>query len=115
MNIERELLWYKSSSSTPERHYWSFLVINEEREIEQIRQKLKDQLEPVVAEKSIDKQEILGHPGFFYDLFTLESTSPRIDFSKVYRGKIRWDRRLQPRKANVNWSDLIDQARQGYV
>jgi len=115
MSVERKLLWYKSSSSIPERHYWTFLLINENREIKQIRQKLKDQLEPIVAEKSIDRQEILGHPGFFYDIFTLESTSPKIDFSKVYEGKVKWDRRLQPRETNVNWSDLIDQARHGYV
>jgi len=107
MNVERKLLWYKSSEPNPERHYWNFLIINEQREITQIKQRLYEQLQPVVAKKNIDNGKIF-FGDLSYELFCLETPISQIDFSKVYGGKVKDDRRLQPRRTPEGWNDLID-------
>ena len=105
---ERQLLWYKFSENNPERHYWNFLIINEANEIEKIKQKLYDNLKPIIAEKRIYKSPVNG-PGFlFSELFCLETTVCNIDFSKIYRGKVCHDRRLYPRKSLHGWDDFTD-------
>ncbi len=105
--VERQILWYKASKSGPERHFWNFLVVNEQREIEGIKQKLYGQLEPIVEEKYIDRGKVCNSD-LFYELFCFETPINHIDFSKVYHGRIKWDRRLQPRKDKNGWSNLVD-------
>ncbi len=46
-NIERKLLYYMSSEANPERHYWNFLIVNAQREIRLIKQKLYESLTPL--------------------------------------------------------------------
>jgi hypothetical protein len=104
---ERKLLWYKFSEADPERHYWNFLIINAPREIGLIKQNLYDCLKPIIAEETINKSRILASD-LIYELFCLETTVCEIDFSKVYRGKVREDRRLYPRKRENGWNEFLD-------
>lgn len=126
VEVQRQLRWWRYSEEEPELHYWNFLIVNEEREIRDIRQKLRDALTPVdemykvsfhriIEEKVLDAGEVRGHPGLLYELTHLVSTNPNIDFSKVYKGLVVKDRRLRPRKKNAGWNDLIQTAYLGYL
>jgi hypothetical protein len=110
--IERQLLWYKSSQPFPERHSWNFLAINEMREIKIIRQNIYDSLKPIVEEKPIDKGRIESSD-LFYELFCLITPIYQIDFSEIYQGKIKRDRRLQPRINKEGWNNLINKIQCG--
>ncbi len=109
---ERQILWYKASKAAPERHSWNFLVVNEQREIDAIKQKLYSQLEPIIEERVIDKGKVCSSE-LFYELFCLETPINHMNHSEVYQGRFKWDRRLQPRKEKVGWSSLIDKVSQG--
>lgn len=118
--IERQLLWYMYSTRIPERHFWNILLINEPREIKTIRQKLQEELNPlvedttvslrpIVSETAIDNGQIKNSGGLHYELFCLETMVSAINFANVYQGKVSWDRRLRPRKTAEGWFDFIDQ------
>jgi hypothetical protein len=124
--IERQLLWYMYSENIPERHYWNFLVVNGIGKIEPLKQKLYEQLnpvvegtnvslKPVVSETLIDRGRIKDSTTLVYELFCLETLVSHIDFSKVYRGKVKKDRRLCPRKTKDGWNYFIDKVSQGEI
>ena len=110
--IERQLLWYMTSTNFPERHSWNFLVVNELREISLIKQKLYENLGYVVEEEIIDNGKV-ENSDLFYELFCLKATKREIDFSRIYKGKARKDRILQPRKSSGGWNDLINKLASG--
>ena len=123
--IERQLLWYMYSENVPERHYWNILIINEQREIDLARQKLYKELnpivegtnvslKPVVSETLIDKGKIKDSR-LVYELFCLETMVSSIDFSRIYQGRVRKDRRLQPRRSRSGWNDFIDKVYHGEI
>jgi hypothetical protein len=123
--IERQLLWYMYSGNNPERHHWNVFLVNEPGEIDLIRQKLRIQLNPlvegttvslnpIVEESTIDKGKTRD-PGLHYELFHLETTVSAVDFSKIYQGKVAWDRRLRPRKTARGWFDFADKAYNGEI
>jgi hypothetical protein len=112
--IERQLLWYKYSRSNPESHEYYILLINEQREIRGIKQHLNDELKPILEEKIIDKGRI-ENSVLFYDLFCMISTKSELNFSKVYQGKARKDRRLRPRMTRDGWNDLIGKIHRGEI
>ena len=122
----QELLWYMYSTDIPERHFWNLLLINQPGQIRLIRQKLREELNPlvegtsvslnpIVSETLIDKGKIENSPELYYELFCLESTLSAINFSNVYQGKVKWDRRLQPRKSKDGWNDFIDKIYRGEI
>lgn len=111
---ERQILWYKYSSAEPERHNWNFLIVNEKREIAIAKQNLYEQLEPVVEERLIDKGKVFCSD-LFYELFCIETPINKLDFSKVYQGKVREDRRLQPRRSINGWNNLISKIFHGDI
>jgi hypothetical protein len=110
--MERQLFWYKTSQSNPERHFWNFLVINEARELGQIRQKLYDNLGYIIEDKIIDRGKIKDSD-LIYELFCLETTGSQLDFSKIYQGRVKRERRLHTRKNNNGWNNLIEQIYNG--
>ena len=114
-NIERQLLWYKHSEANPETHYWNILSINEPREISLLKQNLKEQLKPIEEERLISEGLIKGQSKLHYEIFCLVTPICELDFSKVYKGKVRYDRRLQPRKSKDGWNDLIEKAYLGKI
>jgi len=114
-NIERKLLWYKHSEGNPEVHNWYMLVINEPREISLLKQNLKEQLKPIEEERLISEGLIEGQSKVHYEIFCLVTPTCKLDFSKVYMGKVRKDRILQPRKSEDGWNSLIEKAYHGEV
>ena len=110
--IERQLIWYKTSQNFPERHYWNFLLINELREINLIKQKLYDNLGYVIEEKKIDRGKIRDSD-LFYEILCIEATKPDINFSEIYQGKVRKDRILQMRRSPDGWNSLINRLANG--
>ncbi|MEK6913314.1 MAG: hypothetical protein AABW47_01445 [Nanoarchaeota archaeon] len=113
-DIERQLLWYKYSKSHPESHEYYILLINEQREIKGIKQQLHDELKPIVEERLIDKGKI-ENSDLFYNLFCMVSTKSELDLSRVYQGKVRKDRRLQPRMTLGGWNDFIEKVHHGEI
>ena len=113
--IEREVLWYRKSEDIPEIHNWNFLVINKKDKIQEIEQNLFDQLKPIIEERVIDEELIPHSKGLHYKLFTLITARYDLDFSKVYQGKIRKDRRLEPKLSSDGWNGLIKQAYNGQI
>jgi hypothetical protein len=110
---------------TEERHYWNILLINDNRDYGLILEKLRSQftptfpmeqvtLNPIRSERVIDKGKIRDSK-LNYWLMNFETTVSRIDFSKVYQGKVKWDRRLAPRKTVEGWNDLIDKVYEGKI
>ena len=125
VGIERQLLWYMYSTDIPERHFWNILLINQPEKITLIRQKLREELNPlvegtlvslnpIVTETLIDNGKI-ENSELHYELFCLESTVSAVNFSNVYQGKVKWDRRLQPRKRKNGWNDFIDKVYRGEI
>jgi hypothetical protein len=123
--LERKLLWYMYSTNIPERHFWNFLLINDSTQIPLIRQKLREELNPlvddtlvslnpIVSETEIDKGKI-ENSVLHYELFCFESTVSAVNFSNVYQGKVKWDRRLQYRKTPDGWFDFIDKVYRGEI
>jgi len=117
---------YMYSENIPERHYWNILIVNEQREIDLARQKLYKELNPVVegtnlslkpivTDTLIDKGKIRGSSKLAYEIFCLETVVSSIDFSKVYQGKVKKDRRLYPRKTRDGWNDFIDKVFHGEI
>jgi hypothetical protein len=123
--IERKLLWYMYSTDIPERHFWNILLVNEPREIFGIRQKLREELNPLVEDTSVSLNPIVSetvidngkieNSELNYELFCLETTVSAVNFSNVYKGKVKWDRRLQPRKSKDGWFDFIDKIYRGGI
>ncbi|MAH49513.1 hypothetical protein CMI37_27060 [Candidatus Pacearchaeota archaeon] len=109
---ERKLLWYRLSSAVPERHRYNFLIINDPREIGIIKQKLYEQLKPVIEEKTIEEGVV---EGLHFKLLDLETTASKVDFSKVYKGKVRQDRRLRPRGTSGGWNDFVNLIASGRI
>lgn len=123
--VERQLRWYMYSTRIPERHFWNILFINRLDEIEQIRQKLREELnplvedtlvslKPIVSETLIDRGKINGSD-LHYEIVCLEGVVSAIDFSRVYQGDVRWDRRLRPRKTVEGWYGLMDTVNRGEI
>jgi len=113
--IERKLLWYRYSEPNPELHHWYLAIINEPSQIRIIKQKLYDQLQPIVEEKEIDEGKIEISNNLHYELFCLITSTSKIDYSKVYQGKVKQDRRLQPRRTQEGWNDFIEKLHNGEI
>lgn len=112
--IERQLLWYKYSKSIPESHEWYLLAINEPREIRGIKQHLYDALKPIIEEKIIDKGKI-KNSDLSYELFCLITPTSELNLSQIYQGKVKKDRRLQPRMTNEGWNDFMNKISNGEI
>ncbi len=118
-NIERQILWYKYSDSNPsegaERHYYNFLIINDKAKIKGIKQKLYGMLNPIIEKNEISEGGILGSK-LSYELFCLQPYNYKyINFSGIYRGKVKFDRRLQKRKTKGGWNSLIEKVYAGEI
>lgn len=115
---ERTLKYYCAlEQQIPQQYRWNFLIINAPREILQIKDKLFSQLRPLEEARSLDSGLFIGSGGLYYELISLPSQVPEslIDFSKVYRGKVSKDRRLQPRATANGWNDLLNALSEGKI
>ncbi len=123
--VERQLLWYMYSTDVPERHFWNILIINEQREIDLAKQKLREELNPIMEDTLVSLKPIVTETlidggkiedsDLRYELFCLETMVSAINFANVYQGKVNWDRRLQPRRRKTSWYDFIDKVYRGEI
>jgi hypothetical protein len=79
------------------RHRWVFLVINDPRETERIKQKIYTELAPVDDLNEIDSGLIRNSRGLHYSLFALSSEKGKIESPEsIYRSSnFRRDRNLR--------------------
>ena len=116
MNVERKLLWWKNvETEFPQLFGWNFLIINEPREIKIARDKICDALGIVQESKEIDSGNVDNSDGLHYDLFTMYSPTPKMDFGEVYEGLVRKDRKLYMRKTEKGWNSFIDKIASGEI
>jgi hypothetical protein len=127
--VERLLLYYMqsvpSTDMIPERHYWNILLINEPGKILPIKQKLREEFNPLVEDTSVSINPIISEtlidsgktkdPALYYELLCYETTISVVNFNNVYRGKVKWDRRLAPRRSKDGWFDLVDKVYAGQI
>lgn len=115
--IER-LVRYSILTSTVEqefeRHEWYFLIINEPKEIRNIRERIFKQLEPINLDKEL-KGTIKNSRGLHYDYFRLTSQKGKFENpDKVYYSKkFKQDRALYKRdeQSLINYLTSLEQGR----
>ena len=83
---------YNLSTTTGEqesaRHRWTFMIINEPREIGRIREKIYSQLEPIVDLKELYQGLIESSKGLHYDFFSFSTFKGKLESpSKIYASK----------------------------
>ena len=70
------------------RHRWTFLIINESREIGRIRERIYQQLEPIVELKNLSEGLIEYSNGLHYDFFSFSTNKGKIERAdKIYDSK----------------------------
>ncbi len=103
--IERQVRYNLKTASTAEqdfytRHRWTFLIINEPREIGRIRERIYQQLEPIVDFRTLEENSIPNSEGLHYDIFSFSSIKGKIEHpEKIYDNpkKFKKDRDLRER------------------
>jgi len=94
---------YNFQTSTDEqdeaRHKWTFLIVNQPREIARIRQRIYEQFQPIVDIRENDRGTISKSRGLQYEVFSFSSpTSDFQDKSKIYDSpNFKRDRNLTDR------------------
>ncbi|MFA4953547.1 MAG: hypothetical protein WC584_04960 [Candidatus Pacearchaeota archaeon] len=107
---ERRLHYNMAAETPPENIFlWYFLIINESREIERIKQRMFEELKPVHEEIPFDNGNIGNSHGLRYSLFCLKSSRNEMDFSQVYSGRLIKDRRLYWRESNFSLLNVLEQ------
>jgi hypothetical protein len=67
------------------RYRWTFLVINEPREIDRIREKLYREMAPIVDLNELDKGLVRNSNGLHYNFFAFSTDKGRIEHpEKIY-------------------------------
>jgi hypothetical protein len=81
-----------------ERHKWIFMIINEPKEIERIRERIFRQLEPINC-KELGENLIPYSEGLHYDFFSITSRRGKLEEpNKIYASKkFKLDRDLTER------------------
>lgn len=116
LDIERQLRWYRSIPNSGEDQFdWTFLVINEPREIRQILDRARQELLMVIDERAIAEGLIKKSGGLHYDLRIIRSEVYNPDFSKIYSGRVLNDRRLNSKACSDNWNSLINLVASGKI
>ena len=99
---KRQIRWEARSEDNPPQHVYNFLIINENREIRRITQRLSELLKPATEPRTL-VEGIVPATRLRYQLITLTSyqnASPdKIELRIVYKGRITRDRELYQRKS----------------
>jgi hypothetical protein len=119
--IERQILWYKYSQSANqfrdeslgEKHFYNFLIINTPDQFPLLKQKIRDALQPILLEKDLGEGDIANSGLNFVLLSVATYYNKHLNPSRIYQGKFKWDRRLQPRRTEDGWNDLIEKLKAG--
>ena len=119
MGIERQLRYFKYSTSSEEEHFYNLLMINTPEEIKKIKGRIRSQVvqrhKMIIEERKIDSQPIKRSGGLHFLLVTILSSDPNINLSRAYGGRIIRDRELSPKKDSSGWSYLIDKVARGAI
>jgi len=116
MTVERQLRWNVESEDRtedyPPRQHFRFLIINDERYINRIRQRLVIELQPVETVEELTRGKIPG-TDLEYEAFSLDSYrgSPSdINWKKIYdkRKQIIHDENLTKRQGPNGLGNYID-------
>ena len=98
INVERQVRWNKVTNIGEQEvvpYRWTFMIINEPTEIERIRQRVYDYMEPVDEPRSLDEGLIEGSRGLHYDFFSFSTDKSRINNpGEIYGGRFLKDRDL---------------------
>lgn len=100
--IERQVR-YNLKTTTGEqeltRHRWTFVIINEPREIGRIRERIYQELQPIVELRELATDLIECSGGLHYNFFSFSTSKSRIENpSKIYNSKkLKFDRDLAER------------------
>ena len=107
---ERRIHYNMVAESPPENVFsWYFLIINEQREIERITQRMYDALKPTQDQIIFDKGNVENSHGLKYILFCLKSSVCNLDFSQIYNGRIIKDRKLYQRESGASLLNILEQ------
>lgn len=103
-----------TSDSDPERHHYALLVINGEREFDEIRAKLFGQVSPILEEEMRTKGKITG-TGLQYRLLCFDAAKGpvNIKWKEIYQGKVTKDRKLVERETRDGLAIYVDQTYNG--
>ncbi len=97
--LERQIR-YNIKTSTGEqdlaRHRWTFMIINEPREVQRIKERIYEQLNPMDS-RVLFEGNIPLSKGLHYDFFSFSSENGRIPHpEKIYKSqKFKKDRNLR--------------------
>jgi len=104
---KRRIYWNRRAEYPPEeKHTWYFLIINEPKMIERIRQRLFTQLQPV-DELINYRDETLRGEDLRVNCFSFESPKSQIDFRRIYNGRWIHDVSLHVRPGLDGYIDLL--------
>ncbi len=89
----------KTGEQEPVRHRWTFMVINEPREIERIIERIYEQLRPIDELKNNYEGLLPNSNGLYYKFFSFSTDKSTIPYpNKIYDSKnFRKDRNLMER------------------
>jgi|WetSurMetagenome_2_1015567.scaffolds.fasta_scaffold115964_2 hypothetical protein len=98
--IDRQVRYYRSTTTGEQeaaRHKWTFLIINEPREINRIRERVYNGLYEIVNLKQLYDEPIQGSDGLHFQVFSFSSSKGIIEEpNKIYRSKkFKLDRDLR--------------------
>jgi len=112
--VQRRILWNAISEpgKDPPRQSWVFIIVNEPREIEIIKQRIKEELAPTDEEQTITNGLIKNSGGIHYKAITLDSykrTRPEdVNLHGIYDGLIKRDEKLGQHRTADGLANYVD-------
>jgi hypothetical protein len=100
--IERQVRYYRTTETGEQestRHKWTFMIINEPREIGRIKERIYTELYPIAELKSLYHEPLEFSGGLQCDFFSFLSSKGKIERpEKIYKSKnLKADRDLTVR------------------
>ena len=81
----------------PMPHRWTFMIVNEPREVIRIRNRIYEELQPIDDLVELDAKGIRGSRGLQYQIFCFLSSVSEFEPKRVYGGSMKKDRDLVER------------------
>jgi hypothetical protein len=111
MTLERQILYnFKTSKVEQDRlpHRWTFVIVNTPYNIEEIKQKIYENLQPVDDLNEIGDYPLKGTNGLHCVCFSISSSKSEIEREAVYNSlNFREDRRVKEMKES-DFSDFVE-------
>lgn len=103
----RRIVWNFESSDQPERHHVIALIINSSREIQRIKQRIRERMQPIIEEQIRSKGKAIR---LKYELISFDTTNQptSTDLSEAYEGEIKRNRDLYERNSSDGLRDYVE-------